>query len=197
MKKQKDTPAPEVDQYLNFGSDHDNGHAWAVWLEAIKTGVFSDPATPLKMFVELRNGLMKVAEHPAKVIPLFGQYTGGMNDAEKLFIARHLLQYFQHTVFTDAESGEPEAYLTGITKPLKAFVEKLGRETGQTKDDLKTTDLRQMLKDVFRREMERLPEYLQSLETKERLNILCKMMPYVLPKVEAVHATEGEPFQLL
>ncbi len=197
MKKQKDAPAPEVDQYLNFGSDHDNEHALAVWLEAIKTGVFSDPATPLKMFVELRDGLMDVAEQPAQVIPLFERHTGKMNDAEKLFIARHLLQYFEQTVFTDTENEGQETYLTGITKPLKAFLEKLGRESGQTKNDLKTADLRQMLKDVFRDEIGRLPEYLQSLEPKERLNILCKMMPYVLPKVEAVHATEGEPFQLL
>lgn len=186
MKKQKDAAVPDVDQYLNFGSDHDNEHALAVWLEAIKTGAFPDPATPLKMFVELRFGLMKVAEHPAQVIPLFERHTGGMNDAEKLFIARHLLQYFEHTVFTDAESSEEETYLAGITKPLKAFLEKLGRESGQTKTDLKTADLRQMLKDVFRDEIGRLPEYLQGLEPKERLNILCKMMPYVLPKVEAV-----------
>jgi len=40
MKKQKAAPAaPAVEQYLNFGSEHDNKHALDVWLSAIKTGV--------------------------------------------------------------------------------------------------------------------------------------------------------------
>jgi len=56
-----------------------------------------------------------------------------------------------------------------------------------------TTDLRKTLKAIIQKEFEQLPETLKELETKERLNILCKLMPFVFPKVEAVHPTDGEP----
>lgn len=194
MKKQKAAPAaPDVEQYLNFGSEHDNKHALDVWLSAIKTGVFVDAAIPLKVFVELRNAFLKVFDQPAKVIPIFEQQTNGMNDIEKQFMARHLLYYFEHTIFADGENKESEIHLTGISKPLGALLSRLSRETGQNKDELRTGDLRQTLKDIFRQEMERLPEYLQSLETKDRVNVLCKMMPYVMPKIESVYFKEGEP----
>lgn len=195
MKKQK--VAPDVEQYLNFGSEHDNKHALNVWLEAIKSNTFSDPATPLKVFVELRNALLRVSDQPAKVIPIFEQYTNEMKCTEKLFIARHLLHYFEQTVFPKSEDDESEVFLTDISKPLDALLTRLSKETGITSDDPKTGDLRRLLKDTIRKEMERLPEYLQSLETKDRLNIICKLMPFALPKVESVHFSEGEPFSFL
>jgi hypothetical protein len=57
-----------------------------------------------------------------------------------------------------------------------------------------TGDLREHLKSIFQKEIEKLPETLEGLEPKERLNVLCKMMPFILPKVESVHPTQGEPF---
>lgn len=57
-----------------------------------------------------------------------------------------------------------------------------------------TMDLRERLKIIFQNEIEKLPEILESLEPKERLNILCKMMPFILPKVESIHPAHGEPF---
>lgn len=57
-----------------------------------------------------------------------------------------------------------------------------------------TTDLRKILKGIIQKEFEQLPETLKELEPKERLNILCKLMPFVFPKVEAVHPTDGELF---
>ena len=195
MKKQK--AAPDVEQYLNFESEHDKKHALDVWLEAIRGGTFHDPAIPLKVFVELQKAFLKVAEQPAKVIPIFEQHTNEMSSAEKLFIARHLLNYFENTVFAENENDEPETYLTNISKPLDALLTRLRREAGITNDSPRTNDLRQKLKGIFRQEIERLPEYLQSLEPKDRVNVLCKMLPFVLPKVESVHFEEGEQFSFL
>lgn len=56
-----------------------------------------------------------------------------------------------------------------------------------------TKDLRQTLKAIVQKELEQLPSYLENLEPKERLNIICKIMPFVLPKVEAVRPSDGEP----
>ncbi|KAF0237442.1 MAG: hypothetical protein FD181_2008 [Prolixibacteraceae bacterium] len=65
----------------------------------------------------------------------------------------------------------------------------------KTKEQVLTIGLRETLKTIMQKEIERLPETLEALEPKERLNVLCKLMPFVFPKVESVHPTEGEPLQ--
>lgn len=56
-----------------------------------------------------------------------------------------------------------------------------------------TTDLRAMLKKIVHRELAALPDTLEQLDPAQRLNVVCKLMGYVLPKVEAVNASHGEP----
>ncbi len=58
-----------------------------------------------------------------------------------------------------------------------------------------TKDLRNQLKELVKNELEQLPEHLKDMEPKERLEILLKLMPFVLPKVSSVSHSLGEPFQ--
>ena len=62
-----------------------------------------------------------------------------------------------------------------------------------TKEQILTMGLRETLKDLMQKELEQLPETLKELDPVQRLNILCKLMPYVLPKTESVKHTLGEP----
>jgi len=64
----------------------------------------------------------------------------------------------------------------------------------ETKGKILTNELRNNLKEVIQRELKQLNEQLEALEPKERLNVVCKLMPYVFPKVNTVHLKEGEPF---
>jgi hypothetical protein len=64
----------------------------------------------------------------------------------------------------------------------------------KTKDPILTNSLRDTLKEVMQAEIQKLPELLEKLPPSERLNVLCKLMPFVFPKVEAVNSSEGEPF---
>ena len=66
----------------------------------------------------------------------------------------------------------------------------------KAKEQILTNGLRDILKGIMKNEIERLPETLEALEPKERINVVCKLMPYVFPKVETVHPKEGEPFTL-
>ena len=65
----------------------------------------------------------------------------------------------------------------------------------KTKEQVLTNNLRETLKTIMQKEIEKLPEILEALDPKERLNVVCKLMPYVFPKVETVHPKEGEPLQ--
>ena len=65
----------------------------------------------------------------------------------------------------------------------------------KTKEQVLTMGLRETLKNIMQKEIEKLPETLEALDPKERINVVCKLMPYVFPKVETVRPTEGEPLQ--
>ena len=65
----------------------------------------------------------------------------------------------------------------------------------KSKEQTLTAELRDTLKTIMQKEIEKLPETLEQIEPKERLNVMCKLIPFVCPKVNTVSATEGEPFQ--
>lgn len=64
----------------------------------------------------------------------------------------------------------------------------------KTNDQVLTMNLREILKGIVRSEMEQIPELLEELEPRERLNVICKLMPFVFPKVQNVSHNNGEPF---
>ena len=61
------------------------------------------------------------------------------------------------------------------------------------KELLLTKDLRKDLKDFFASELKTLPDYFKELQTKEKLDYLIKLMPFVFPKVDNVTHENGEP----
>lgn len=58
-----------------------------------------------------------------------------------------------------------------------------------------TKDLHGRLKEITRREIEKLPELLEQLEPKERVRTLLALLPYTTPKVANVEAGFGEPIE--
>ena len=56
-----------------------------------------------------------------------------------------------------------------------------------------TKELRSTLKDILYQELENIPEQLDLLEPRERLLILIKLMPFILPKVSETCHTTNEP----
>lgn len=56
-----------------------------------------------------------------------------------------------------------------------------------------TKDIRANLKTFVEKELNKLPETLAVLPTDKKLDLLLKLLPYVLPKVESVSMNKGEP----
>lgn len=74
---------------------------------------------------------------------------------------------------------------------MKTRVKSGGRMAG-TPNKL-TRELRDKLKVLVESELEALPDLLIDLSPKERIEVLVKLAPYVLPKVAEVKAGFGEP----
>ena len=98
-------------------------------------------------------------------------------------------EYFKWSSFEDVETDE-------IKDLLKSQIERFKDEVKNQPIEYNKPligSIRDILKEQMQKELEQLPETLKSLEPVQRLNVLCKLIPYVLPKVEAVHSEKGEP----
>ena len=59
-----------------------------------------------------------------------------------------------------------------------------------------TKELRTILKNVLYNELDNIEELLDSLEPKERLELVIKLIPFILPKVDRIGHTYNEPFDV-
>ena len=66
-----------------------------------------------------------------------------------------------------------------------------GRQKG-TPNKL-TKELRTLLKDIMYDELEQIQEHLGALNPKYRVELLIKLMPYILPKTTSISHTTNEP----
>ena len=69
---------------------------------------------------------------------------------------------------------------------------KYGGRTKGTPNKI-TNEIRKKLKDIVDNELDILEESIKHLDSKQRLELLIKLIPYVIPKVQTVSSTEGEP----
>lgn len=68
-----------------------------------------------------------------------------------------------------------------------------GREKG-TPNRL-TRELRSVLKDLIHHELESLPQRLEELDPRDRLELLVKLIPYAMPRVAPVAPNTDEPIE--
>jgi hypothetical protein len=58
--------------------------------------------------------------------------------------------------------------------------------------EVKVDEMRQSLKELMKREIANLPDLIEQLPPEQRINMVFKLMPFVLPKVNTVHPKSGE-----
>ena len=56
-----------------------------------------------------------------------------------------------------------------------------------------TLDLRDRLKSIVESELDRLPDLLDALNDKERLDVILKLMPLVIPRAKSINHNANEP----
>ena len=69
-----------------------------------------------------------------------------------------------------------------------------GRQKG-TPNKL-TKEMRDVLKGVVAEELEGLPQRFDELDTKDRIELFIKLLPFVLPKTQSISHTKGEGLEM-
>ena len=145
--------------------------------------------TPLKLFNKAVNIFTEQHETPLKAVQEFTAEIDEtkLNPAQKLFVYEWVCKYLRNTEFEKIDLTEVKDLLKSQTERLKNDLLKIDYNKPLT------GSIRDTLKEMMQKEMEQLPETLKKLDSVQRLNVLCKLMRYVLPKTESVKHTLGEP----
>lgn len=189
--KEKEIEALET--YFKTENEYWNGYAFEVLCEVLKLGNFENPETALSLFSDAIDIFTEHFETPLKAVQLFKSQTDKhkLNNDQKLFIFDWVLKYVKYSEF-DVDIKEIKNLLTSQTEKLKNEVQNQKPEYNKPL----VGDIRVTLKGLMKKELEQLPKTLKELEPAQRLNVLCKLMPYVMPKTESVRHNLGEPDEL-
>lgn len=178
-----------LESYFKTENEHWNGYAFEMLCEVLQQGNFENPETPLQLFDKAVNIFTEQHETPLKAVQEFATVTDkeNPNTAQRLFVYEWVYKYLKNTEYEEID-------LTEIKDLLKSCIEKLKAEKPKVEYNKPLTgNIRETLKDLMQKELEQLPETLKELDPMQRFNILCKLIPYVLPKVESVTHKLGEP----
>ncbi len=175
-----------LEAYIKTDNEHWNGFTFKMLCEILQQGHFENPELPLKLFSEAENIFIEKHESPLQAVQMFADEIDKykLNPTQKLFIYEWVYKYLNGTEYEKID-------LTLIKNLLETQKEKLKAENEPVKP--LTKNIRETLKEMMQKELEKLPETLNTLEPVQRLNILCKLMPFVLPKVESVNHELNEP----
>ena len=178
-----------LESYFKTQNDHWNGYAFEMLCEVLQQNNFENPETPLLLFSKAVNIFAEHYETPLKAVQEFGTEIDKqkLTLAQCLFVYEWVYKYVQETEFDGMDLSEVKDLLKSHTERLKNDKPKV--EYGKPL----TGSIRDTLKEMMQKELEQLPATLKELEPVQRLNILCKLIPYVLPKVESITHLLGEP----
>lgn len=178
-----------LESYFKTENEYWNEYTREILCEVLKQGNFETPETPLQLF---SNSIDIFTEHyktPLKAVQEFAAETEKqkLTPAQQLFVYEWVYRYVKNSEFDNLDTTE-------INELLKSKIERLKNDKSKIENNKPLTgNIRDTLKEMMQKEIESLPDTLKVLEPVQRLNILCKLIPYVLPKVESVTHTQGEP----
>lgn len=175
-----------LESYYKTENEYWNGFIFEMLCAVIKQGQFENIEQPLKIFDAGTEIFMEHYKKPLKAVQLFTSELEKFkfNQSQKLFIYEWLCKYLKETDFEEID-------LSQIKELLESHRDKLKSESQPLKP--LTKNIREMLKEMMQKEFEALPETLKGIDPVQRLNILCKLIPFILPKVESVHHELNEP----
>ena len=172
-----------LESYFKTENEHWNGFVFEMLGEVLEQGLFDAPEQPLNIFSNAIDYFLNNAESPLKAVKLFTDELKKLDGKQKLFLFEWVHKYLMNTEFEGKD-------LIEIAQLLQRHKTRLRNEQKPAQPMVK--DIRESLKGIIQKEFEKLPETLQKLEPMQRLNIICKLAPFILPKVESVDSERGE-----
>lgn len=175
----------QLESYIKTENQHWNEFTFKLLCVAMKDETFENPGLPLELFSSAIDLFSEHHQNPLKAVWLFEnemKQKAATTD-QKLFMYQWVSKYLQNSEF--------DIDLEPVYSLLKSQEAKLKNESLPI-NPVSVKSIRETLKEMVKREIEILPDTLKGLEPVQRLNILCKLIPFVLPKVDSIHSEKYE-----
>jgi len=181
-----------LESYFKTENEHWNRHALKTIRKALEKQLFSD----FNKLMQLYELSINIASESHREKPFEGlqmiisEYDKiELTTEQKVYLLEGVFEYLDRTDFDGWYSSEIQDLMKS---QIAVYNNELKNKLPEYNKPL-TGNIRDTLKELMQKEFEQLPDTLKELEPVQRLNILCKLMPYVLPKVESVTHKLGEP----
>lgn len=181
-----------LESYFKTENEHWNGYALKTIRKALEKQLFSD----FNKLMQLYEYSINIASESHRQKPFEGlqliisEYDKQeLNTKQKVYLLEGVYEYLDRTDFDGWYSTEIQDLMKS---QIAVYNNELKNKLPEYNKPL-TGSIRDKLKELMQNELDQLPETLKELNPVQRLNILCKLMPYVLPKTESVKYTLGEP----
>jgi hypothetical protein len=181
-----------LESYFKTENDHWNEYALKTIRKALEKQLFSD----FNKLMQLYEFSINIASESHRDKPFEGlqmiisEYDKSkLTTEQKVYLLEGVFEYLDWTDFEGWYSNEIQDLMKS---QIAVYNNELKNKLPEYNKPL-TANIRDTLKELMQKEIEQLPETLKELDPVHRLNILCKLMPYVLPKTETIKHTLGEP----
>jgi hypothetical protein len=180
-----------LENYFKTENEHWNTYSFETIRKAIETQIFANLITLMQLYensISIASETHKDKPFDALQVIITEYDNCKLSIEQKVFLFERVFKYLDRTEFEGWYSSEIQSLLKS---QINAYQKELSKKPDYNKP--LTGNIRDTLKEMMQKELEQLPETLKDLEPVQRLNILCKLIPYVLPKVESVTHKLGEP----
>ncbi len=181
-----------LENYFKTENEHWNSYALKTISKALEKQLFSDFNKLMQLYelsieIASESHREKPFEGLQMIISNFDQ--SQLTTEQKIYLLERVFESLNDTDFNGWYSNEIQDF---IKSEIAFYKDNLKPKLSNYNKPL-TGNIRDNLKELIQKELEQLPETLKQLDPLQRLNILCKLMPYVLPKTESVKHSFGEP----
>jgi hypothetical protein len=189
MKTKKEE---SLEFYFKTENEHWNSYALKTIRKALEKQLFSDYNKLMQLY-ELSINIASEShrEKPFEGLQLIiSEYDKNeLTTEQKVYLLEGVFEYLNCTDFDGWYSNEIQDLMKSQIAVYNNDFQIMLSNINKTH----TVNMRDSLKEVMQNEINNLPETFRKLDNLQRLNIMCKLMPYVLPKTESVNHTFGEP----
>jgi hypothetical protein len=180
--------AKGLERYFATENEHWNKYAFDMLCKALQEGTFENPEVPLQLFERAISILTEHWQTPLQAVQQVDSEAEkhSLATEQKVFILEWVCKYVTFSDFEEIDMGQ-------VAKILESQLKQLKKKPKVEDDKPLTESMRETLKMAIQAELNQLPETLKKLDSMQRMNILSRFLPYVLPKVESVTRKLGEP----
>lgn len=164
-----------AEKLLRTDNEHWNSYALRLLVEVKESKLFpKQEDQAMGLYRAVVDKAVDLYEHPLRAEKEVGELLDGLTEAQRKLIYRGAYRYLQGTEYGTEE--EP-VDLGPVLSLLKVH-------TKREEVPSWSTTARERLQELLRSELDALPQTMKQLDAKERVAVLTRLLPYLLPKAE-------------